>query len=334
MQPKVTVLMAVYNGEQYLKEAVGSILAQTFPDFELLVIDDGSTDHSPAVITSFHDSRIRLVKNEKNIGLTKSLNRGLGLSRGEYIARMDADEISMPSRLAKQVSFLEENQRVGVCGTLIRTKGDGGYVWPFPLEHEEIRARLLFENCFAHSSVMIRCSLVRDDKFSYNEKFSCAQDYELWVRLSRHTVMANIGECLLRHRIHDARISHQNKGAQENLANNIRMQQLAELPVSVDNDEGVIHHKLAMRTIESNRLFFLHSHAWLTKLQYANSRAGMYSEPSFSKELAYRMNNVLTRMSRLGWWAAKIILFSPVVRYAGLPVSKRMEYLYRSFFYL
>ncbi len=116
-KPRVTVLMSVYNGEKYLREAIDSILNQTFKDFEFLIIDDGSTDSSADIIRSYTDFRIRLIQNEKNIGLTRSLNKGLKLAKGEYIARMDVDDISLPIRFEKQVSFLDKYEDVKLVGS-------------------------------------------------------------------------------------------------------------------------------------------------------------------------------------------------------------------------
>src|SRR4051794_29608800 len=118
--PKVTVLLAVYNGERYLREAIDSILGQTFQDFEFLIINDGSTDSTREIILSYHDPRIRLVDNEDNIGQTRSLNRGLALAAGQFVARQDADDISEPERLASQVAFLEIHPEVVLLGTWYR----------------------------------------------------------------------------------------------------------------------------------------------------------------------------------------------------------------------
>ena len=120
MNPKVTVLMPVYNGEKYLKEAITSILLQTFDDFEFLIINDGSSDASVDIIQSFRDPRIRLVHNDTNIGLIATLNKGLKLAHGKYVARMDQDDISLPRRLEKQTYFMDNNPDVGVCGTWIK----------------------------------------------------------------------------------------------------------------------------------------------------------------------------------------------------------------------
>ena len=118
MNPKVTVLMPVYNCEKYLRESIESILNQTFKDFEFLIINDGSSDKSAEIVESYNDNRINFVQNEKNIGLAASLNRGLDIAKGEYIARMDADDISLPERLEKQVRFMETNPQIGICGQL------------------------------------------------------------------------------------------------------------------------------------------------------------------------------------------------------------------------
>jgi len=117
MKPTVSVLMPVFNGEQFLRPAMNSILNQTFTDFEFIIVDDGSTDHSREILNSYTDSRVRLICNESNIGLTDSLNRGLEAASGNYIARMDQDDISLPERLAKQVAFMDSHPEVGVCGT-------------------------------------------------------------------------------------------------------------------------------------------------------------------------------------------------------------------------
>ncbi len=124
MNPKVTVLMPVYNAEKYLKTAIESILKQTFSDFELLIINDGSTDGSEEIIRSFNDKRIRLFNNEQNLGIIKTLNKGLNLAKGEYIIRMDADDISLPDRLELQVKYMEENPGIGISGTQARIFGD------------------------------------------------------------------------------------------------------------------------------------------------------------------------------------------------------------------
>jgi glycosyltransferase involved in cell wall biosynthesis len=204
--PKVTVLMAVYNGERYLRDAINSILKQTYTDFEFLIVNDCSTDSSRKIILSYSDSRIRLVENIENIGLTKSLNMGLSLCRGEYIARQDADDISLPTRLEKQVSCLNARPGIALLGTQTSCIDQNGNRFKsIGLSRAEsvlaIRWQLLFGNPFAHSSVMIRTNVLRD-LGGYDEHFVTSQDFDLWSRLLHRYDASNLNEALISVRSH------------------------------------------------------------------------------------------------------------------------------------
>ena len=156
--PKVTVLMPVYNGEKYLEEAIDSVLAQTLPDFEFLIIDDGSTDKTPQILKSYTDTRLRLF-HQNNRGLTRSLNKGIQFSGGEYVARMDADDIALPERLEKQVKFLDEHPEIGVVGSFhceVSASLQKSIVKKFPTEDSAIRKTLIKENPFSHPTVIMR----------------------------------------------------------------------------------------------------------------------------------------------------------------------------------
>jgi glycosyltransferase involved in cell wall biosynthesis len=213
--PKVSVIMSVYNGEKYLQEAVDSILNQTFTDFEFIIINDGSKDKTKEILESYSDPRIRLF-HQKNIGLTKSLNRGLKHATGEYIARMDADDISMKNRFKKQVDFLNKNSNIGLIGTwasLIDNDGKNFHNWTLPLEHNSILDRLSESNSFMHGSVMFRKHCV-DVVGGYRQEFKYCQDYDLWIRIIEKYNAANIGEFLYKLRrannsISREKISHQ-----------------------------------------------------------------------------------------------------------------------------
>jgi hypothetical protein len=199
--PKVTVLMAVYNGERYLREAVESVLCQTFQDFQFLIINDGSTDNTRDLILSSDDARIVLADNKHNIGQTRSLNRGLKLAAGQLIARQDADDISAPERLAKQVAFLDRHPEVALLGTWYKEIDVQGTVIgkrKLSCDTTDIRWCLLFFCPFVHSSVMLRKSVVSEQIGSYNEPLACSQDYELWHRIARRFPVANLSEPLVR----------------------------------------------------------------------------------------------------------------------------------------
>lgn len=209
--PKVTVLMAVYNGELFLREAIESILSQTFRDFEFLIINDGSTDGTRDILLSYYDTRIRLVHNEQNIGLTKSLNRGLGLARGVYVARQDADDISLPRRLEKQVTFLDEHTDVVILGTQAENIDRHGNVCSRRVSSKAsselaIRWQLLFSNPIIHTSVMFHSAVVRQHG-GYDECFASSQDFELWSRLLYNYGVRNLKEVLVRYRVYNTAAS-------------------------------------------------------------------------------------------------------------------------------
>ena len=166
MLPKITVLMTVYNGERYLKECMDSVLGQTFRDFEFLIIDDYSTDSSRDLIKSYKDSRIRLIENEKNLNQVRSLNIGLEQARGQYVARMDQDDIMLRDRLERQVNFLDKNTDISVVGTWGEVIDEKGKVFTkacLPLRNEEIVGRVLFCGYFLmHPSVVFRKDVIMD----------------------------------------------------------------------------------------------------------------------------------------------------------------------------
>jgi glycosyltransferase involved in cell wall biosynthesis len=199
----VSVVMPVYNNEKFVAEAIDSILNQTIDSFEFIIINDHSTDHTPEILASFHDPRILIYENTSNLGLTKSLNTGLALSKGKYIARMDSDDVSHPDRFAHQVHFLEDNPNIGVLGTdyeMITPDGTHtGRIIGHRSNWELVHWLLNFDNQISHPTVFLRTILVKQIK-GYNEEFQFAQDYDLWSRLSKITYLANLPETLLYHR--------------------------------------------------------------------------------------------------------------------------------------
>jgi glycosyl transferase family 2 len=201
--PRVTVLLPVYNAARYVGDAVRSVLAQTFGDFELLVIDDGSTDASAEVVQSYSDSRIRFVRNERNLGLTPTLNRGLSLARGELVARQDADDLSEPDRLAGQVTFLDEHADTAVVGTWYRKIDADGRITAdrrLPVRDAALRWAMLSYCPIVHSAAMFRRHAVMA-LGGYDERFVYAQDYDLWSRVARRHCVANVPASLVRYRV-------------------------------------------------------------------------------------------------------------------------------------
>lgn len=214
--PKVTVLLPVYNAAQFLREAIESVLSQSYRDFELLIVNDGSTDSSSEIISSFTDSRIRVLQNEKNIGLIASLNRGIAEAKGKYIARMDADDISLPGRLQHQVTKMEDDPGVAVLSSFVdfmNVDGDITGNWATDREatsESEIRNLMMRTNCIAHPTVMMRADVVR--KYLYNPKRKGAEDWDLWMRmLAGGQRIVKLPEVLLNYRVHPGSITASDK---------------------------------------------------------------------------------------------------------------------------
>ena len=221
--------MPVYNAEKYLDAAIRSVLNQSYTHYEFIIINDGSTDNSETIILSFKDERIKYIQNETNLKLITTLNLGFEQSKGKYIARMDADDVSHPQRIEKQVSFFESNIEYGLLGTGV-TLIKNGKKEPliYHLDHDSLKFALAFYCPFIHPSVMIRKDIFEGLDVIFDNRYLHAEDYELWKRLAFKTKMANIPEFLLDYRIHDAQISTQHIVFQTELATKIRREYLSE----------------------------------------------------------------------------------------------------------
>lgn len=204
--PPISVVLSVYNSEKLVDEAIESILNQTFNDFEFIIIDDASTDRSLQVIQHFEkqDERIRVLMNETNLGLTKSLNKAIVEAKGLYIARMDADDISLPGRFEKQLAYLGQHPEVGVLGgqiIKIDSKGVRSRQDLFPCTHEAIWFHLFFSNPMSHPAIMARKEVI-NEVGGYREEMRLSQDKDLWIRLIGVTKLANLSEPILHYRYH------------------------------------------------------------------------------------------------------------------------------------
>ncbi|MEK7227475.1 MAG: glycosyltransferase [Patescibacteria group bacterium] len=202
--PKISVVMPVYNGGKYLCEAIDSILNQSFKDFEFIIVNDGSKDKTEEIIKSYKDERIIYVKNTSNKGLSASFNIGIRIARGAYIARMDADDVSIYERFSTQLSFLESHAEIGIVGSsAILIDKDGRFLKKYyrPVRHMEIKWASLFSTPLIHPTVMARAEVLKENP--YDETMTSSEDYELWSRLlfERSVIFANIPEPLLYYRV-------------------------------------------------------------------------------------------------------------------------------------
>jgi len=196
--------MSVYNGERFLKQAIQSILSQTYGDFEFIIIDDGSTDRTPEILRTLahQDERIKIITNQTNLGLTKSLNKAISQAQGKFIARMDADDIAVPKRFERQIEYIETHPEVGIVGCAYEFIDESGAVigekHP-PLTNKKIKRILIRFNPFLHSSVIMRKSVL-DQVSGYDKNYYKAQDYDLWLRAAKITELANLPEILMQKR--------------------------------------------------------------------------------------------------------------------------------------
>lgn len=200
--PSVSVLMTVYNAEPWLREAIDSVIAQSFENWELITIQNGSTDASPAILASYADPRIRVISVAENMGRTLALRHAFDLARGEYVAVLDADDVAAPARLARQVEFLDRHESVVLVGAWTKRIDGAGRelgAWTPPTEEAELRDRLGYDNPIVHSAAMYRAGAAREVG-GYPAEYPYAQDCGLWIRLAERGAVAMIGEFLASHR--------------------------------------------------------------------------------------------------------------------------------------
>ena len=316
--PRVTVLMPAYNCKAYLAEAIETILGQSYCDFEFLIIDDGSSDGSDTLLSSYarRDRRIVAVFNKANTGLIGALNRGLALARGEYVARMDADDISRSTRLEKQVAFLDSHPNVDVCGCWLQLFGDSdNTVWSYPEDHRTIRCLLLFHSSMPHATVMFRRSVFFDHHLHYDAGYEHAEDYALWVKASEYIRFANIPEVLYLYRRSGDNVTLTR--GQEKMAtmSRIRREQLRRLGIEFGEDEFALHELISAWGFQPSQVFVRGTESWLYKLRAANNISHMYPEPEFSALLGTKWFECCQAASKAGAWAWATFLRSPVSRF-------------------
>lgn len=286
--PLVSVVMPVFNGAAFIGEAIQSVLDQTIDDFELLIIDDGSRDETLRIARSFVDARIRILANPTNIGVGASSNRAMNAARGVFIARLDADDLCLPERFARQVAFLEARREIGLCGSAVEIFGQGPTAvrW-FPCEPDEIACRMVFTCPFSHSSVMMRTASLRKANLLYREKMPYAEDWEFWSRCSRHFSMMNMAEVLVRYRLHGNNASIRPRSDCQKYDNLVRGPMLADLGITPSEDDYETHTALAHMS-DVDRLRPETAARWIEVLSKGNQRFRRFPADAFARELSTR----------------------------------------------
>jgi len=292
-EPLVTVGIAVYGGERYIAEAITSVLQETYQNWELLLVNDCSPDDSVGVIRTFTDSRIRLVENERNLGLVGVRNRILKEARGQYIAWLDQDDLTLPDRLRTEIEFLEAHPQVAACGswTQMLTEGvDGAWttgVLRLPSSAQDIRASMAFLNPLACNTVTMRRSIFFDRGLTFREEFGNSLDYDLWSRASDVCELNNVAHPLATYRVHAGQTS-QGAALERMHQHALRIQaELLARALSIDmTPEQVRLHRLAtiepelISTDDLDRIA-----GWFTRLRNSNQERGGFDSRAWDAAL-------------------------------------------------
>ena len=296
LYPKITVVMPVYNVEKYLDTAIKSILNQKFTNFEFVIVDDASTDNSVEIINSYQDQRIKLIKNNVNLGIPTTRNKCLQESSGEYVAVLDCDDYAYPSRLAEQLEFMENNPDFGMVGSWVELIDENddltGEVWNEDEPSQKIPCRLLFHNYFAHSAVLLRRSALDTVKINgeiYRKDYPNAQDYDLWVRISKKFKVWNIPKVLIKYRVHSHCISLKSANLVEQLTCKIVTEQMNNLGIQPTDKQLALHRQIGSynpQEIDTSIEYIKEVANWLTILRNANKNTGVYDHHNFNQVLA------------------------------------------------
>lgn len=289
--PLVTVVLPVFNGAAFIARALASILQQSHRELEVLVIDNASTDDTPRILETFRrkDPRIRFLRNEANLGLPASLNRGLREARGEFVARMDGDDASHPRRLERQIAFLVAHPEIAICGTAIcKLMGGRGYTQRFPASDAEIRATLLFHTAFAHPTVMWRRADFEQAGIRYDETFPATEDYELWSRALGPLRGANLPQALLDYYCHAEQMTASRYRQTIERTRKVHERVIRTLLPGVTPAQLDLHARVAIPHDPFDEGALDAAEGWLNTLRSANERARLYEPIALRRVLASR----------------------------------------------
>lgn len=287
--PLISVILPVYNCEAYIFEAVNSILQQTYAHFELIIIDDCSTDQTLEICKSFQDKRLVILEKKQNSGIAHTMNLGLSVAKGKYVARMDGDDISLPKRFEKQLAFMEANPAVVACGTGYKIMG-GTNDSVLPEGHEAIKIRLLYGNCIVHPSVMVRKAELTTAAILYDPTMEPAEDYDFWVKFLAVGQLHNLQEELLHYRVHSAQASSVKQSIQAESSKKIRFKLLHYLKANITIEEQRVYFKAMEDAKELTTKEFFILQQLKKKMIKANS-THFFEKKGFKKYWSVLMRN-------------------------------------------
>lgn len=286
--PKVTIFMAVYNGEKYIRQAIDSALEQSFRDFELLVIDDGSTDNSMAIVKAYSDKRIRVLQNETNLGLFLTRNKGVQEARGQYFATLDCDDIAPAERLETQLKYFRDNPGCVMCGGRIKyIDQQSAYIGKFAAlrgDEDFLKSLLLFTNIFSNSTTMIDINVLRE--LQYRKGYEPAEDFDLFERVAAAHKVGFINQFLSYYRVHDSNISTIKSENRKKAEREIIERQLERYGFECNNDNLDLHLRFTTAEFDFSKYDIETYAAWLNNLRDQNRDKKIFCNQSFELALA------------------------------------------------
>ncbi len=288
----VSVILPVYNAGPYIAEAISSILNQTFTNFELIIINDCSTDNTEQEILSISDPRINYIKNANNNGLIYNLNLGFSLAKGKYIARMDADDISLPNRLAEQVAFMEQNPAVGICGSGFQSFGSRETITMYERLDNDIKLQMLFHCRFCHPTVIICKQVLTDNNLQYSAEYPHAEDYELWARMAFKTQFANIQKVLLKYRVHADSVTFKYANIQRQNSDRVIQYLFKTIGVNIQPSEITLWIKTCYADFNLATIEIVQVSQLMEKLLQANKTAGFVNQSSLEEFISQKWFNL------------------------------------------
>ncbi len=325
----VSVLMPTHDSERYIAAAIESILEQTLQAFELIVVDDGSTDGTAAILDRYRklDSRVRVVRQE-NQGIPATRNKCLELATGVFFAWMDSDDISLSTRLEKQVNFMEAHQDIGVSGTWAKTIGSAtGTLARYPVDDGSLRSMLIFNPPFVNTSTIVRRVALQAAHLRFDIAYAQSQDYDLWERMAQYTRLANLPEVLVLYRVHPRQVTQTRSRQQVGFSGQVTPRQLARLGIVSTQEEFELHQRLAQFDLEATREANNRAEIWLRRLYEANQTKGVFPRREFAQIVGQRWFLTCRGTTQLGHWAWKKYWSSPLSRFYEMPRRTKAKFL-------
>jgi len=311
MKNLVSVILPVYNASHYLKDAVESILNQTYTNFEFIIINDGSTDSCCDFLKFLDDKRIKFINHDINRGIIITLNEAIQISRGEYIVRMDSDDISYPDRIKVLVNYMNAHPQTGVAGSYTNLTGKTLYYTKY-LTSDEIKARLLFDNIFSHPTMIFRKSVFIENGIFYNEKYIHAEDYGLWMELLDKTDYGIIPVPLLKYGIHQNQISNVYRKEQICSVGLIQSRIFNKMNLTLNEKEIELHKKIFFKNYDISPDFFKSAEQWLLKLRRYNAISKTFNDTGFNHITSWVWFEIATHLVSQCICNLKIFKASPL----------------------